>query len=96
MAAKIHHSLGAMERYLHTFSRVAFLLEKAFSPLVIGLTVGISMAQVNVYSQRYRHYGPKHQYRQRFAEIQLIGQQYYDALDEKKGGDFAARILQER
>jgi len=64
---------------------VAFLLEKTFAPLEIGLTVGISMAQVNVYSQLYRHYRPKRQYWQRFEEIQLIGQQYYDAFDEKKG-----------
>jgi hypothetical protein len=85
VAGKIHHSLGAVERYLHTFSRVTFLLEKAFAPLEIGLTVGISMAQVNVYTQLYRHYRPKRQYQQRFEEIQLIGQQYYDAFDEKKG-----------
>jgi hypothetical protein len=84
VAGKIHHSLGAVERYLHTFSRVTFLLEKAFAPLEIGLTVGISMAQVKVYTQLYRHYRPKRQYQQRFEEIQLIGQQYYDAFDEKK------------
>jgi hypothetical protein len=47
--------------------------------------VGISMAQVKVYTQLYRHYRPKRQYQQRFEEIQLIGQQYYDAFDEKKG-----------
>ena len=85
VAVKIHHSLGAVERYLHTFSRVAFLLDKAFAPLQIGLTLGISMAQVHVYTELYRHYRPKRQYRQRFEEIQLIGQQYYDAFDEKKG-----------
>lgn len=85
VALKIHHSLGAVERYLHTFSRVAFLMQKAFAPLQIGLTLGISMAQVNVYAELYRRYRPKRQYRQRFEEIQLIGQRYYDAFDEKKG-----------
>ena len=85
VAGKIHHSLGAVERYLHTFSRVTFLLQKAFARLEIGLTVGISMAQVNVYSQLYRHYRPKRQYRQRFDEIQLMGQQYYDAFGERRG-----------
>jgi hypothetical protein len=43
------------------------------------------MAQVKVYTQLYHHYRPKRQYQQRFEEIQLIGQQYYDAFDEKKG-----------
>jgi hypothetical protein len=85
VALKIHHSLPAVERYLHTFSRVAFLLEKKFSPLQIALTVGISTAQVQVYTELYHHYRPKRQYRQRFEEIELVGQQYYDAIDEKKG-----------
>jgi hypothetical protein len=85
VARKINHSLHAVERYLNTFSRVSFLLEKRFTSLQIALTVGISTAQVKTYQELYSQYRPKRQYAQRFEEVRLIGQQHYDALDEKKG-----------
>jgi hypothetical protein len=85
VARKINHSLHAVERYLNTFSRVSFLLEKRFTSLQIALTVGISTAQVKTYQELYGQYRPKRRYAQRFEEVRLIGQQHYDALDEKKG-----------
>lgn len=92
VARRINHSLHAVERYLNHFSRVAFLLTKGFQPLQIALTVGISTASVETYSRVYDAYAGQRQYARRFEEIELIGQEHYDALDEKKGAHSQLRL----
>jgi hypothetical protein len=91
VAKRINHSLHSVERYLNHFSRVVFLLQKHFQPLQIAMTIGISVASVKTYTEVYNAYAGKSQYARRFEEIQLIGQEHYQALDEKKGAHLPPR-----
>lgn len=86
VAKAIHHSLNAVERYIHTFSRCVFLRRKGFHPLEIALTVGISSAGVGTYLDIYEAQRGSPEYARRFEEIDLIGASHFEAEDAKKGG----------
>lgn len=86
VARRINHTLHAVERYIHTFCRVVFLIRKGFYPLQIALTVGISSGSVRTFQDIYEVHQKKPEYARRFEEIDLIGAQHYEAEDLKKGG----------
>lgn len=83
---RINHTLHAVERYIHTFCRVVFLVRKGFHPLQIALTVGISSGGVRTFLDIYEAHRKKPEYEWRFQEIDLIGAQHFEAEDLKKGG----------
>lgn len=85
VANRIHHSLGAVERYIHTFCRCVFLLRQDFQPLQIALTVGISSAGVRTYLDIYELQKDQKAFASRFEEIDLIGKTHFEAEDQKKG-----------
>lgn len=84
VARQIKHSLAAVERYLETFKRVAYLRAKGFAPYEIALTVGISLASTHTFMELYGQFHSKPFFRQRLAEIDLAGAQFYQAEGEKK------------
>jgi hypothetical protein len=87
VARRINHTLHAVERYIHTFSRVVFLATKpGFHPLQIALTVGISTASVKTYLDIYEAHRKKPEFKARLEEIELIGASHFEAEDAKKGG----------
>jgi len=81
VARRINHTLHAVERYIHTFSRVVFLARKGLPPLQIALTVGISFSGTHTYLEIYEAHRGKEDFRRRFEEIDLIGAQHYEAED---------------
>ncbi|KAJ8138957.1 hypothetical protein OY671_007830, partial [Metschnikowia pulcherrima] len=62
---RINHTLHAVERYIHTFCRVVFLVRKGFHPLQIASTT----------------HGKKPGYAWRFEEIDSIGASHFEAED---------------
>jgi len=84
VARQIKHSLAAVERYLETFKRVAYLRAKGFDRYEIALTVGVSLASTATFLELYAQFRHKPFFRQRLAEIDLAGSQFYWAEGEKK------------
>lgn len=85
VALRINHTLKAVERYTHTFSRVVYCRRRGFYDLQIALAVGISSASVQAYLAIYEAYKDDPHLKQRFEEIELIGASHFEAEDEKKG-----------
>ncbi len=84
VARHINHSLAAVEKYLEMFKRVAFLRQKHFDDFQISLTAGISVAAARTYVGLYKEFSHKSFFKQRIAEINLVGAKHYMAQDEKK------------
>jgi len=85
IARLIRHSLAAVENYLEKFKRTAWLsLEKNFNPFEIALTVGMSVASVQVYLDLCAQYKDSPELVRRLEDIQTVGQAFYCAQDEKK------------
>lgn len=89
IAADINHSIAAVENYLEKFKRVAYLRRKGFDDYQSAMTIGISVAAVRTFAQLYNEFHSKPFFKQRIAEIELIGSQYYTAQDEKKDLDLS-------
>src|SRR5690606_23194579 len=83
VARAINHSIKAVENYLEKFKRVAYLRGKSFDDFQIALTVGISLAAVKTFVGIYHEFSTKSFFASRLAEIDLVGEQSYLALDEK-------------
>ncbi len=86
VARRINHSLTAVERYLQTFARVAFLEEKGFDSFAMALTMGISVAGVKTYQAVFNEYRHRPGFHRRLQEIKIIGGKYYESQDFQKGG----------
>jgi hypothetical protein len=86
VARRINHSLTAVERYLQTFARVAFLEEKGFDSFAMAMTMGISVAGVKTYQEVFREHRHRPQFRRRLQEIEIIGGKFYETQDFQKGG----------
>jgi len=86
VALAINHTLKAVERYIQHFSRVVFLKRQRFQPLEIGFTIGISLTTVNSYLEIYDNFRERKDCQFRWDEIEIIGQQHYEAKDFEKGG----------
>lgn len=84
VARAINHSIGAVEKYLEKFKRVAYLRRKSFDDYQIALTVGMSVAAVKTFAEIYKEYKSLPFFRSRLEEIELVGEQHYFAEDEKK------------
>jgi len=85
VARAIHHSLGAVERYLQHFSRVVFLAGVGFERLQIAFTIGISSATVASYLALYQQFKNTPGFHHRLAELKAVGQAHYQGGDDKKG-----------
>lgn len=86
VARRISHSLTAVERYLQTFSRVAFLEKKGFDRFAMAMTMGISVAGVKTYREIFNEYRHRPGFHLRLQEIEIIGGKFYEAQDFQKGG----------
>lgn len=95
VARDINHSIAAVENYLEKFKRVAYLRRKGFDDYQSAMTIGISVAAVRTFSELYNEFSSKPFFKQRIAEIELIGSQYYAAQDEKKDLDLSNRSSNE-
>lgn len=84
VAKRTKHSLSAVENYLEKFKRVAYLRGKSFGVHETALTVGISLPAVRAFSELYEKYRHTAFWRQRLAEVALVGHEAYLAADEKK------------
>jgi len=84
VAQQIKHSIKAVENYLQKFKRVAFLRGKKFNDFQIAMTVGISVSAAKTFSELYNEFKNTTFFRQRLQEIDLVGTQYWNAVDEKK------------
>jgi hypothetical protein len=85
IARLIRHSIASVENYLEKFKRTAWLYkEKRFTPYEIALTVGMSVACVQLYLSLCAEYTDSPQLEERLADIQAVGQAFYMAQDEKK------------
>jgi DNA-binding Lrp family transcriptional regulator len=95
IARDINHSLGAVENYLEKFKRVVYLRRKGFTDQQIAMTIGISIPAVKTFTQLYKEFKNKSFFKQRIAEIDLIGSQYYKAQDEKKDLSLSKNLSRE-
>jgi len=84
VARAINHTVHAVERYIQSFIRTAYLRRRGFAPLQIALTIGRSGASVGIYLGIYERYRHGAQFRSRFEHIDLVGSAHYEAEDEKK------------
>jgi DNA-binding Lrp family transcriptional regulator len=89
IARDINHSIAAVENYLEKFKRVAYLRRKGFDDYQIAMAIGISVAAVKTFAELYNEFSNKPFFKQRIAEIELIGSQFYAAQDEKKDLDLS-------
>lgn len=86
VARRLNHSLKAVERYVHTFARVVYGQRHFRDILKTALVVGISVAGANAYMDIHvelkesGHTG----YAGRLAEVERVGQLYWETSDEKK------------
>lgn len=86
VARRINHSLTAVERYLQTFARVAFLEDKGFNCYSMALAMGISVAGVKTYQAVFHEHRHRPEFHRRVQEIEIIGGKYYETQDFQKGG----------
>lgn len=84
VARAINHSVAAVERYIHDFSRTVYLRRKDFAPLQIAMTIGRSAESVNIFLAIYEKYRNSKNFISRFEYIDLVGGVYYESVDEKK------------
>jgi len=81
IARDINHSIAAVENYLEKFKRVAYLRRKGFDDYQIAMAIA--------FAELYNEFSNKPFFKQRIAEIELIGSQFYAAQDEKKDLDLS-------
>lgn len=85
IARHINHSVCAVERYLGTFKRVAWLYAcKGFNAFQAALAVSVSVAVAQFCIELYNESQESAFFEQRMAEIDLVGSAAYIAQDEKK------------
>jgi hypothetical protein len=88
VARQINHSLGAVERYLGDFQRVAFAAMQGLDATTTARMTHLSLSLVETYRSIYEEFkeDPAHAYR--FHEIRLLSsapEQTSSASTEKKG-----------
>ncbi len=84
VARTIKHTLKAVERYIQQFCRVCFLHHKAFAPLQIAMTVGVSHSLVQKHLELLEKHRKSAEFKRRLDEMQIIGEAHFEATDEKK------------
>lgn len=84
VARAINHSIGAVENYLEKFKRVVFLRRKGFDDYQTALTIGMSLPAVKTFVGIYNESKNLPFFASRLGEIELVGEQCYFAVDEKK------------
>jgi len=84
VARGINHSITAVENYLEKFKRVSYLRRKNFDDFQIALTVGMSISAVKTFVEIYKEFSNRSFFASRMAEMELVGEQYFLAVDEKK------------
>ena len=96
VARQIKHSLKAVESYLEKFKRVSYLRRKGFTDFEIARTIGISVSGTKTNIGIYKEFKGKALFKQRMAEIEVVGAQFYQAQDEKKESPMLNKSTSER
>jgi len=69
IARRLYHTLSAIENYVTTFARVAFLVNKGYGNDEIAFVIRRSSILVGAYRQLYHEFEGKRAARQRLREI---------------------------
>src|ERR1700687_4025429 len=85
IARRLYHTLAAIENYVTTFARVAFLVDKRYGDDEIAFVIRPSTILVAAYRQLYEEFQEKRSARQRLREI-LSRIDKNRASAAKKGG----------
>jgi len=85
IAHRLYHTLAAIENYVTTFARVAFLVDKGYGDDEIAFVIRRSSVLVAAYRQLYEEAQEKRSARRRLKEILARVDKTPDA-PEKKGG----------
>ena len=84
IARDMNHSLKAIERYTHAFSRVVYCQAQLRDTLKTALVVGVSVIAVNRYLGLKDKYWNNSEYSERLSEIEKVGSQFWEYQDSKK------------
>jgi hypothetical protein len=85
IARRLYHTLAAIENYVTTFARVAFLIDKRYHDDEIAFVIRRSSFLVAAYRQLYLEFEGKRGARQRLREILGRVRKNPDFLKEKGG-----------
>jgi hypothetical protein len=85
IARRLYHTLAAVENYVTTFARVAFLVDKRYPDEDIAFVIRRSSVLVAAYRRLYEEFRDKRSARQRLREILGRAGQSADS-SAKKGG----------
>ncbi len=96
VATQIQHSLKSVESYLEKFKRVAYLKRKGFTAFEISRTIGMSVSATRTFLEIFDEFKNKAFFKNRMAEIDVVGSLYYQAQDEKKDSPMSKTSMNER
>lgn len=84
IARDMQHSLRAIERYTHTFSRAIYCHKETQNTTKTAMVVGISISLLNKYLSLHEKYYKDKRYKERLEEIELTGGRYWKTDIAKK------------
>lgn len=85
VARHLHHSLKAVERYIHTFCRVVYAQRMLRDILKTALVVGVSVPAAHVYWDLHCDLvADSPDYQERLEEILSVGEKHWYCVDGKK------------
>jgi len=84
IARDMKHSLRAVERYIHTFSRAVYCQRQVRNTLKTAMIVGISVPLLNKYLDLHAKYLKDSMYKARLEEIEATGGQFWKTDIAKK------------
>lgn len=84
IARDMKHSLKAVERYVHTFSRAIYCQREVRNTHKTAMIVGISIPLLNKYLDLHEKYLKDPRYKERLAEIEETGGRFWKTDIAKK------------
>lgn len=84
IARDMQHSLKAIERYTHTFSRSVYCQRQVKNTLKTAMIVGISVSLLNKYLDLHEKYLKDPRYKERLVEIEETGGRFWETEVAKK------------
>lgn len=84
IAREMKHSLKAVERYTHTFSRAIYCHQDTQNTLKTAMIVGISVTLLNKYLALHSKYIKDERYKERLEEIEQTGGRFWKTDIAKK------------
>jgi DNA-binding CsgD family transcriptional regulator len=84
IARNMQHSLRAIERYTHTFSRAIYCQNEVQNTMKTAMVVGISVPLLNKYLNLHEKYKKDPRYKARLEEIEETGGRFWKTDIAKK------------